>query len=211
MTHEPERAPAQEAGQTAASEEAAAETAVEGPSPQEQMDALQDQLQQKDAQLKEQADRLKRAQADFQNYVKRKEKEQAEVFTMIEDRLLKEILPLYDDLQRAFDALEQDGKHEPFVEGMKRIFTKFKDYVDSKKIQPIEAVGNKYDPAWHEVLMAVESDQTPHVILEEFERGYRREGRLLRPSRVTVSKPKAQPTAEQAAADNDSKGKQQKE
>ena len=191
MTQDPERAPALDPAQVAAADAAA----DEGPSLQEQLDALKTQLQEKDAQLKEHLDRLKRAQADFQNYVKRKEKEQAEVFTLIEDRLLKEILPLYDDLQRAFDALAQGGAQQPFIEGMERIFTKFKDYVDSKDIHRIEAVGTKYDPAWHEVLMAVESDQAPHVVLQEFESGYRRAGRLLRPSRVTVSKPKAQQPA----------------
>lgn len=191
MTQDPERAPAQNVDQAETSE--AASITPEGPSLQQQLDALMAQLQEKDAQLKDHADRLKRAQADFQNYAKRKEKEQAEVFTLIEDRLLKEILPLYDDLQRAFDALAQGGAQQPFIEGMERIFTKFKEYLNSKEIQRIEAVGTKYDPAWHEVLMAVESEQPPHVVLQEFESGYRRGGRLLRPSRVTVSKPKAQP------------------
>lgn len=160
---------------------------------------LQAQLEEKEAEVNDYVDRLKRVQADFQNYKKRKEKEQAEVYTMIEDRLLNEFLPLYDDFSRAFSNFKNDEDQDAFIEGMERIFAKFKDHLDNKEVQQVEAVGKKFDPALHEVLLAVESAGDPNVVIEEFECGYTRKGRLLRPSRVTVSKQPAPPAPEPQA------------
>jgi len=155
------------------------------------------QLAEKEAQVAEYADRLKRVQADFQNYKKRKEKEQAQVYTMTEDRLIAEFLPLYDDLRRAFEVFQEDENKDVLIDGVERIFAKFKDFLDSKMVQPVEAVGQKFDPAFHEVLLTVEAEGDPHRVIEEYECGYTRQGRLLRPSRVTVSKPVTQPDADE--------------
>ncbi len=166
------------------------EVVEEGTSGQEDP-SFEAQLEAKELEIKELTDRLMRAQADFQNYKKRKEKEQAEVFMQIEDRLIKEFLPLFDDYQRAFEVYENDQKQDALIEGMERIFAKFKDFFESKEIQSVETVGQKFDPAFHEVLLAVESDGDPNIVLDEYERGYIRQGRLLRAARVTVSKPPA--------------------
>jgi molecular chaperone GrpE len=149
---------------------------------------LDDELEAAKVQVADYMSRLQHLQADFQNYKKRKEKEQGEVFTMIEDRLIGEFLPLFDDLNRAFEVYEQDSKQDNLIDGVERIFAKFKDFLESKSVQPVEALGQKFDPNLHEVLLSVESDQEPNTILDEYERGYIREGRLLRASRVTVSK-----------------------
>jgi heat-inducible transcriptional repressor len=170
------------------------------PAPEE-APAADEALTRKEAELAEAVDRLKRLQAEFQNYKKRKEKEQDEVFTLIEDRLLREFLPLFDDAQRAIARLAEDGDQAAFSEGMTRIFNKFEDFVTSKDVRPIEAVGEKFDPALHEVLTAVADPGPPHRVLEEFERGYTRQGRLLRPSRVIVSKPPAEETPPAAPDD----------
>jgi len=167
------------------------------------------QLEAKELEIKELTDRLMRSQADFQNYKKRKEKEQSEVFTQIEDRLIKEFLPLFDDYQRAFEVYGNDQKQDALIEGMERIFAKFKDFLESKDMQTVETVGQKFDPAFHEVLLTVESDGEANIILDEYEKGYTRQGRLLRASRVTVSKPPAAP--ETTASENEEMNESEKE
>lgn len=152
---------------------------------------LQAQLEAKESEVNDYVNRLKRVQADFQNYKKRKEKEQAEVYTMIEDRLLNEFLPLYGDFSRAFSNFKTDEDQNAFIKGVERIFAKFKDHLNNNDVQQVEALGKKFDPAFHEVLLTVESAGDPNIVIEEFECGYTRKGRLLRPSRVTVSKPQA--------------------
>ncbi len=167
---------------------------------------LRAQLAEAQVQAGDYLGRLKRVQADFENYKKRKEKEQSELFTLNEDRLLGEFLPLFDDLRRAFDVYEKDRNKDVFIEGVERIFAKFREFLDAKGVVAISAVGQKFDPALHEVLLSVEAEGEPHRVLEEFECGYTRKGRLLRPSRVTVSKPpdkSAAQAATDAANDND--------
>lgn len=188
---------------TATSEAGAAPTA------EARLAELQEQLAAKTREAEELLERLRRVQADFQNYKKRKEREQEELLLLLEDRILSEILPLYDDLERAFAALKGQDEREAFIEGMERIFAKFKDFLVKKQIQPIQAVGRKFDPSRHEVLLAVEHEGEPHVVLEEFERGYLRGERLLRPSRVKVGRPKSRPATEAASgADHPSDNQQ---
>jgi len=176
-----------------------------------QSEDLEAQLQAKAQEAEDYLDRLRRVQADFQNYKKRKEREQEETYTAIEDRLLGELLPLYDDLKRAFETLEETGDQGSFVEGAERIFAKFQDLLDKKNVKPVEAEGKRFDPARHEVLLAVEHEGEPHVVLEEFERGYTRAGRLLRPSRVKVSRPPAQAETEETQSEQDHEQTQEKE
>ena len=76
-------------------------------------------------------------------------------------------------------------------EGIERIFAQYAEILKQKGVSPIQAVGERFDPARHEALLSVPSDEEPHVILEEFETGYLRNGRVLRPSKVNVSTGKA--------------------
>jgi len=205
-----ERTEAQTEAQAAEAEGADEAAASDAPGQAEDLEA---QLQAKTQEAEDYLDRLRRVQADFQNYKKRKEREQEETYTAIEDRLLGELLPLYDDLKRAFETLEQTGDQGSFVEGAERIFAKFQDLLDKKNVKPVEAEGKRFDPARHEVLLAVEHEGEPHVVLEEFERGYTRAGRLLRPSRVKVSRPPAKPApdAEETPSEQDAEQTQEKE
>lgn len=149
---------------------------------------LERKLEETEEQLKAYIDRLKHLQADFENYKKRVAREQAEYAYFIENRLLLKILPLYDSLERAFRAYHHNGDKDSFVEGMERIYAQFNEFLKSQEVQPVEVLGQPFDPALHEALLLVESDEKPSTVLEEFERGYRRGERLLRPSRVKVSR-----------------------
>lgn len=165
------------------------ETAA-APSRQGSVEVLEQKLQETEEQLKAHIDRLKHLQADFENYKKRVAREQEEYAYLIENRLLLKILPLYDNLERAFRSYHHNNDKDSFIEGMERIFAQFNEFLKAQDVRPIEALGQPFDPSLHEALLLVETDEKPNIVLEEFERGYRRGDRLLRPSRVKVSKRK---------------------
>lgn len=136
-------------------------------------------------------DRLKHLQADFENYKKRVARERAEWEQLVEDRTILKFLPIYDELERAFRSFNRNNDQDSFIEGVEQVFAHFRAVLEKEGVAPLPALGRPFDPAYHEALFIVESDGEPNIILEEFERGYTRWGRLLRPSRVKVSKPRA--------------------
>jgi len=133
-------------------------------------------------------DRLKHLQADFENYKKRVAREMVAQEERIADRVILDFLPLYDNLERAFASLSETGDHEAFAKGVKQIAAQFEGILKQKGVSPMDAAGRPFDPEYHEALMSVESDEACNTVLEEFERGYLRSGRVLRPCKVKVSK-----------------------
>ena len=157
--------------------------------PQEQTEAdITAQLAQKDEEIRGYIDRIKRLQAEFENYKKRVLRDMASLEARVSDREILDFLPLYDNLERAFASYNGNNDAQSFIEGVERIFAQFDQILKQKGVTPIEAEGELFDPAKHEALLSVESDKERNVILEEFERGYLRHGRVLRPSKVKVSK-----------------------
>jgi molecular chaperone GrpE len=145
-------------------------------------------LDAKERQNKELVERLQRLAADFENYKKRVARDNEEVFRRLEDALLLEILPIYDNFERAFRTFNKNNDKDSFIEGIERIFAQFHTFLTSKGVQPIPAVGETFDPLLHEALITVETTEAGGKVLEEFERGYQRSGRVLRPSKVKVSR-----------------------
>jgi len=142
-------------------------------------------------------DRIQRLQAEFENYKKRVARETAEREERAVDRLLLDVLPLYDGLRLAFENHNRDRDAEAFVSGVERIFAQFEEILESKGVDRIGAAGMPFDPALHEALMTLESEREKNIIVEEFSPGYVRNGRTLRPSRVGVSQGPVQPTEEE--------------
>jgi len=151
-----------------------------------------DFLLEKEEEIRSHVDRLKRLQAEFENYKKRVLHEMANLEERISDREILYFLPLYDNLQRAFTSFSGNNDAQSFIEGIERIFAQFDEIFKQKGVSPIETIGSLFDPAKHEALLSVESDKERNEILEEFERGYLRNGRVLRPSKVKVSKGKTE-------------------
>ncbi|MBI3660489.1 nucleotide exchange factor GrpE [Candidatus Acetothermia bacterium] len=169
------------------SQETVSPTSATAPSSAE-LDELRTQLDAKEKQLKEYLDRLRRSQADFENYKKRIQKEQEQFLLIMEDRLISEFLPLYDNLERAFRSYNHNKDKESFIEGIERIFAQFHSFMETRGVHLINALGEIFDPAKHEALITVETTESGGKVLEEFERGFTREGRVIRPSKVKVSK-----------------------
>lgn len=136
------------------------------------------------------AERIMRMQAEFENYRKRVTRDMASVQERAVDGLILEILPLYDSVLRAV-RLHQEAENRDettILEGLRQIERQFSQWLDSKGIQPIVAVGDLFDPQRHEAVLTAESERPRNEILEEFEPGYFRYDRVLRPSKVSVSR-----------------------
>lgn len=132
-------------------------------------------------------DRLQRLQAEFENYKKRVARDTADREIRISDQLLLDLLPLYDALQLAFENCNRDKDAEAFIAGSERIFAQFEQILHAKGVTRIHALGQTFDPVFHEALLSLENEQPKNTIVEEFSPGYVRDGRTLRPSKVAVS------------------------
>ncbi|MBS2025140.1 MAG: nucleotide exchange factor GrpE [Deltaproteobacteria bacterium] len=149
--------------------------------------------------LKEEHERLLRTAAEFENFKRRSQKEKEDVQKFGIERLLKDFLPVADNLARALDHAEQhDPKH--VIEGV-RLVQKVLDQALSKHgVVGFSAMGAPFDPSLHEALMQQESDQPPGTVVVEMAKGYKLNDRLVRPAAVVVAKAKAAPAEAPPAA-----------
>ncbi len=141
----------------------------------------------KEEEIRSLVDRLKRLQAEFENYRKRILRDLAAVEERTSDREILAVLPLYDNLERAFSVYAEDANVEAFVAGVERIFGQFAQILDQRGVRRIPTVGERFDPSLHEALLSIHSPQERNLILEEFSPGYVRGERTLQPSKVSVS------------------------
>ncbi len=141
----------------------------------------------KDDEIRALIDRLQRLQAEFENYRKRILRDVVAVEERTSDREILVFLPLYDNLERAFSVYAKDANVEAFVAGVERIFGQFAQILEQKGVRRIPAMDERFDPALHEALLSIHSQQEKNTIIEEFSPGYVRGERTLQPSKVSVS------------------------
>lgn len=151
------------------------------------VEELKKELAAKEQGIRHLKERLLWLQADFDNYRKQVAQELAGLVRQVQDQEILDFLPVYDSLERAFQALAHNNDREGFVEGVERIFAQLAEVLKRKGCQPFNSVGRYFDPAHHEVLVTAHSEVEKNVILEEFECGWLREEKVLRPARVKVS------------------------
>jgi molecular chaperone GrpE len=146
-------------------------------------------------------ERLLRLQAEFENYKKRMAREKAEYLKFAAEGLLLEFLPILDNLERAIaSARAATANGEAVVEGIDMIARLFRSTLEKAGVKPMEAVGKPFDPGLHQAVAQVESpDGQDNVVVEEIQKGYLLEGRVLRAAMVKVSRASA-PTAEPGPA-----------
>lgn len=132
-------------------------------------------------------DQLLRAQADLQNFRKRKEREAEDRVSHANARLLLELLPVLDDFERAFATVPTGEAEAPWVKGFELILRKLQTVLDREGVTPILASG-PFDPNQHEAISIEPHDAIPSgEIIAEIRRGYRLHDRILRPSQVRVA------------------------
>ncbi len=130
-------------------------------------------------------DRLVRKQAEFENLRKRASKEKDEIQQFAAMEVIRSLLPVLDDFQRALGA---PGEGEEYRKGIDLIFRRFWDLLVQNGLSPIESKGKKFDPHFHQAVDTVKTpDQEDHTNVEEYQRGYEFKGRLLRPAMVRVA------------------------
>ncbi|MEA3238305.1 MAG: nucleotide exchange factor GrpE [Candidatus Bipolaricaulota bacterium] len=150
--------------------------------------SLDDESTAKEEEIRSYIDRLQRMQAEFNNYKKRMSREIGQLEQRIIDREVLDFIPLYDNLQRAFSNYSDETNAASFIAGVEKIFAQFDQILKGKGVTPIPAEGQAFDPSKHEALLSRQSSEEKNTVLEEFERGYERNGRVLRPCKVGVSK-----------------------
>ena len=149
---------------------------------------LKEKLKKKENTIQELKDRVRHLKADFDNYKKRQSTQKEEQVTKEKGELIKDLVPLYDNLDRAFKSFEKNDDKDSFVEGVEKIYAQFDEFLEKRDIEPIIAEGEQFDPNKHQALMKVESDEHEHnEITEEFERGYKYKNKVLKPSKVKVN------------------------
>jgi len=135
-------------------------------------------------------DRLLRLQADFENTRKRLEKEKQDFIRFANEGVIVELLDILDDLERAVDLAESKHQDLPaFLKGVEMILAHLYDMLKVYGVKPIEASGKLFDPNLHEALMQVEDKARPeNTIMEELQKGYLLNDRVIRTAKVKVSK-----------------------
>jgi len=131
-----------------------------------------------------------RAQADFINYKRRTEQEKCDLTVVANAESTRKLLPVVDDLERAFRMLPSEAEEFAWAEGFRLIYKKMKDLLASQGLQEIETVGKPFDPRVHEAVGYEEGGENGIIIREE-QKGYRFCDRVLRPSLVVVGKGKS--------------------
>jgi molecular chaperone GrpE len=130
-----------------------------------------------------------RATADFQNYRRRTEQEREQLLGLANESLLRKVLSVVDDFDRAIEAMPPELTKLSWVEGIAAIDRKLRFLLESEGVTPIEAAGRPFDPREHEALTHEETTQAPdETVIGEIQRGYRIRDRVLRPSLVSVAK-----------------------
>jgi molecular chaperone GrpE len=155
--------------------------------PSEQIESLvaeRDALANERDQLR---DLMMRRQADFENFRRRVERERTEFAEYAGMETVKTLLPAIDDFERALKSVPAEESSE-FGKGIELIYQRLLDALKKAGLEPIETVGQKFDPHLHHAIEMVDTpDAEDHAILGEFQRGYHFKGRLLRPAMVKVA------------------------
>jgi len=150
---------------------------------------LQKSLEEKEETIKSLQDRLLYLQADFENFKKLKNREKEETLKFGNEILIKNLLPVVDNLERAIDHSEKTSDFKSIYDGVKIVLNDFLKVLERAGVERIDALGKKFDPNLHEAFLQEEkNDVEPGIILSEFQKGYILNGRLLRPSMVIISK-----------------------
>ena len=154
-----------------------------------ELGGLREQLAAKDQEAKTNYDLYVRQVAETENFKKRNLRERDEAIRFANETLLKDLLPVIDNLQRAIAHAESDENGKSLVEGVAMVLKGFLDVLNKFGVSQIAAVGQPFDPSKHEAMAQVTSDtHAPNTVIEELHKGYMLRDRLLRPALVSVAK-----------------------
>lgn len=159
------------------------ETAVEAEpeiSPVSELDQLK-------AEVAQYKDNYLRATADFQNFKRRTEKEKSDIYKYAGEKLLVEVLPIVDNIDRAMSHVPEE-EQGGLADGLRMIQKSLLDLLEKNGVEPIAAVGEAFDPELHHAVQMIPSDDhEPQQVIEEYQKGYKLNGKVIRHSMVKVA------------------------
>ena len=142
----------------------------------------------KDEKIEELTDRLTRQMAEFDNFRKRTEKEKSQMYEIGAKDIIEKILPVVDNFERGLAAVSEEDKEDPFIQGMDKVYKQLMTTLDGIGVKPIDAVGQEFNPDFHNAVMHEENEEAgENVITEEFQKGYMYRDSVVRHSMVKVA------------------------
>jgi molecular chaperone GrpE len=170
---------------------------VEHPSPAEGAGGeLEAKVATLEKEKKENWDRYLRAAADLENLRKRQKRELDDAKFETKGKVLKEMLPVVDNLERAIEHAAQSAEDKsPIVEGVQLVLRQFMTAFERLEVTPVDALDKPFDPNLHEAISQQDSDKPPGTVVQVLQRGYKSGDRLLRPALVVVAKAAITPPA----------------
>ena len=142
----------------------------------------------KDEKIDELTDKLTRQMAEFDNFRKRTEKEKSQMYEVGAKDIIEKILPVVDNFERGLAAVAEEDKEHPFMQGMDKVYKQLMTTLDEIGVKPIEAVGQEFNPDFHNAVMHVEDENFgENMVAEEFQKGYTYRDSVVRHSMVKVA------------------------
>ena len=143
----------------------------------------------KDEKIEELNDRLMRQMAEFDNFRKRSEREKSQMFEIGAKDIVERILPVVDNMERGLATVPaEELEANAFAQGMEKVYKQFMTVLEAAGVKPIEAVGNEFNPDFHNAVMHVEDDSVgENIVVEEFQKGYMYRESVVRHSMVKVA------------------------
>jgi len=140
----------------------------------------------RDEQIEQLTDRVTRQMAEFENFRRRTEQEKSQMFNMGAKNIIEKILPVVDNFERGLATVEEGT--DPFADGMLMIYKQLLTTLDEAGVKPIEAVGQEFNPDFHNAVMHVEDEEVgENIVVEEFQKGYMFNDAVVRHSMVKVA------------------------
>lgn len=138
-------------------------------------------------QIAELTDKVKRQMAEFDNFRKRSEREKSQMYEIGAKSVIEKVLPVLDNFERGLGAVPEDSKDDPFVQGMDKIYKQLMTELENLGVKPIEAVGQEFNPDFHNAVMQVENDELESgTVAQELLKGYMYRDSVVRHSMVSV-------------------------
>lgn len=185
---EDDEADASEDAEEPAAEEEAADDDKEKSGKEKKLFGRKNKKDKKDEKIEELTDRLTRQMAEFDNFRKRTEKEKSQMYEIGAKDIIEKILPVVDNFERGLAAVPEEDKANPFAEGMEKIYKQLMTTLEEIGVKPIEAVGNEFNPDYHNAVMHVEDEEFgENTVAEEFQKGYTYRESVVRHSMVKVA------------------------
>lgn len=175
------------------SEEVLEETAETAEAVEENLEEASEKVEEpkkdkKDEQIADLTDKLTRQMAEFDNFRKRTEKEKSAMYEIGAKDVIEKILPVVDNFERGLQGMSEEEKENPFVQGMDKIYKQMMTVLEGLDVKPIEAVGQEFNPDFHNAVMHVEDEEVgENIVVEEFLKGYTYRGNVVRYSMVKVA------------------------